>query len=101
MTCSERTESVIEDQSENKTIQVYLDFNVILQRPEYVACCESLRRANPQQSNDQREEESISCQAWRVFVTVWLFLLLAGRMRNLTEETLFLLMPQIFHQMTN
>ena len=49
---------------------------------------QALRQANPQQSNDQAQTESISCQAWRVFVTVWLFFLLAGRTRNLTEETL-------------
>ena len=48
----------------------------------------TLRRANPPQSNDQRETESISCQAWYVFVTVWHFTILAGQMRNLTEETL-------------
>ena len=37
----------------------------------------ALRRANPQhlQSNDQGEAESISCQVWRVFATVWLFFL--------------------------
>ena len=47
----------------------------------------ALRRANPQQSNDQGETESISYQAWRVFVTIWNFLLLAGWMKNPTEET--------------
>ena len=34
-----------------------------------------LRRANPQQSKDQGETKSISCQAWRVFITVWLFII--------------------------
>ena len=47
----------------------------------------ALRQANPQQSNDQGETESISYQAWRIRVTVWLFYLLAG---SITEETSFL-----------
>ena len=38
----------------------------------------ALRRTNPKQSTDRVETESISCQAWRVFVTVWLFIIIGG-----------------------
>ena len=57
----------IEEQSENKTIQVHQGCNEIL-TTTWICCM--LWRANSQQSNDQGETESISWQAWRVFVTV-------------------------------
>ena len=59
--------------SENKSIQQ--NWNVILQRPEYVA---ALRWSNLQQNIDLKETESISYHTLRVFVTVWLFFIICG-----------------------
>ena len=48
--CFERTETVVEGQSENKKIQVYQVCNVILQRREYSASSETSKSATKQRS---------------------------------------------------
>ena len=72
--------------SEIKSIQQ--DWNVILQRPEYVACSKTIKSATEHQSKGDwiNFVPCFACfrNCWTFF---WLF---AGRMRNLTEETLSL-----------
>ena len=75
--------------SEIKSIQQ--DWNVILQRPAYVACAETI---NLPQSIDLKESESVSCHASRVFVTVWFFFLRAGWGTSLKRRRLFAIMPR-------
>ena len=48
--CSEKTESVVEDLSENKAVRVHQDCNVILQRPEYAVYSEASKSSTKQRS---------------------------------------------------
>ena len=61
----------------------------------------ALRRKNLQQTNDQGDTESVLYQAWRVFVTVWLFFIgwqdeePHWRDVMVTRRRLFAIMPKM------
>ena len=79
--CSEKIDERFGNQKSNRFNKTgmwfYNDLNML----------HALRRSNLQQSIDLKQTGSISCHTLRVFVTVWLFWLFAGRLRNLAEET--------------